>query len=70
MGERTTPEGAVGHESYQFTAGEWSMAVEYNVERPDQASYDIELTRYDEGFVWHGRVDAQGTVQELHVGEP
>jgi hypothetical protein len=70
MGERTTPEGAVGHESFQFTASEWSIAVEYNVERPDQASYDVELARYDEAFVWRGRVDAQGTVQELHVGSP
>jgi hypothetical protein len=66
MGERTTAEGSAGHESYRFTADEWSMVVQYNVGRPDQASYQTELARNDEAFVWHGRVDAEGTVHELH----
>jgi hypothetical protein len=65
MGERVTPEGAVGHEVFQFTADEWSMVVQYDVVRPDQASYHTELARHDEAFVWHGRVDSEGMVHEL-----
>jgi hypothetical protein len=65
VGERTTPEGAVGHESFQFSSDEWTMVVQYNVVRPDQASYQTELARYDDAFVWRGRVDAEGTVSEL-----
>jgi len=65
MGRRTTPEGAVGHETFEFTTNEWSTVVQYDVVRPDQATYRTELARHDEAFVWHGRVDAEGTVHEL-----
>jgi hypothetical protein len=65
MGERVTPEGAVEHETFQFTANAWTMVVQYNVGRPDQTSYQAELRRNDAAFVWHGRLDAEGTVHEL-----
>jgi hypothetical protein len=65
MGERTTPMGSVGHESCRFASDEWSMVVQYEVVRPDEASYHAELARYDEAFVWRGRVDPEGMVHEL-----
>jgi len=65
VGERTTPEGSVGHESCRFTADDWTMTVDYDLDRPDQVIYSIELRNSGTGFVWRGLVDADGMVQEL-----
>lgn len=65
IGERTTPEGLVGHESCRFTADDWTMTVDYDLARPDQVIYRVELRNSSTGFVWVGQVDAEGTVQEL-----
>lgn len=64
VGERTTPEGSVGHESCRFTDGDWVMTVEYDVLPPDQVSYQVGLRRSDDSFAWRGQVDAQGVVLE------
>ena len=63
-GERTTPEGSVGHESCQFTADNWAMTVEYDVVRPDQVTYPVEVRNSSTGFVWRGQVNAQGEILE------
>jgi hypothetical protein len=67
IGERTTPEGSVGHESCRFTADDWTMTVDYDLARPDQVIYRVELRNASSGFVWVGQVHADGTVQELRV---
>jgi len=64
VGERTTPEGSVGHESCRFTDGDWVMTVEYDLLPPDQMSYQVGLHRSDDSFAWRGQVDAQGVVLE------
>lgn len=65
VGERTTPEGSVGHEWCQFMADAWSMALDYEVARPDQVIYNAELRNSDTGLLWRCQVDAQGQVLEI-----
>jgi len=67
VGERTTPQGAAGHESCRFGTSDWVMLVEYDVLPPDQMIYQVELHNSGSGFVWRGRVDAQGVVMEEHL---
>ncbi len=65
IGERTTPEGAVGHEWCQFVADGWSMVVDYEVARPDQVSYNVELSNVDIDLLWRCQVNAQGEILEI-----
>jgi hypothetical protein len=65
IGERTTPEGAVGHEWCEFVADNWSMAVDYEVDRPDQVSYNVELRNSDTDLLWRCQVNAQGEILEI-----
>ena len=64
-GERTTPYGLVGHETYRFTssASGWTMTVDYDLVAPAQLVYEVGLL-VDTGFVWRGHVDAEGAVFE------
>lgn len=64
IGERTTPEGAGGHESCRFTAGAWTMTVAYELTSPEQVVYQVELRNSSTEFVWRGQVDAEGIVLE------
>lgn len=64
IGERTTPEGSMGHESCRFTAEAWTMTVEYDLVSPSQVVYQVELCNASTEFVWRGQVDAEGTVLE------
>nr|MBC7243928.1 hypothetical protein [Chloroflexota bacterium] len=64
IGERTTPEGAAGRESYRFTARAWTMTVEYDLASPEQVIYEVELSNASTAFLWRGQVDAEGTVLE------
>ena len=64
IGERTTPEGSIGHESCRFTANNWIMTVAYDVVRPDQVVYQVELRNSGTEFMWRGQVDAQGAILE------
>ena len=64
VGERTTPPDSVGHESGRFTAGDWTMRVEYDVMPPDQVLYRVELQNSASQFTWRGQVDAEGVVLE------
>jgi hypothetical protein len=72
IGERTTPSGMVGHEICQFISagsgevavGAWTMTVGYDLLPPLQRVYKVDLSQAGTGFVWHGQVDAEGTVLE------
>ena len=63
LGERTTPSGVVGHESFRFDADSWAMTVEHDLVSPDQVIYEANLSG-GSGFAWRGQVDAEGTVLE------
>ena len=60
VGERTTAEGSVSHESCRFASGDWLMTVDYDVVLPDQMTYQVELRGGK--TVWRGQIDAEGVV--------
>jgi len=64
VGERTTPEGSVGHESCQFAADDWTMTVDYDLVAPDQMVYHIQLWNTSTGFLCRCLLDAEGVVLE------
>jgi len=65
VGERTTAEGDVGHEQCEFTSGEWKMGVDYELDRPDQVIYQVQLQNPGTGVLWRCQVDTQGEVLEI-----
>ena len=62
--ERVTPEGIVGGEIYQYSAGDWVVTVAYPVVLPENTIYEISVANEDTGFQWAGTVDAEGVVTE------
>jgi len=62
--ERLTPENIVGAETYQYTAGDWVVAISYPVVLPEDTIYTISVANQSAGFQWEGEVDAQGTLTE------
>jgi hypothetical protein len=64
----TKPEGLVGGESYEYTAGDWLIAVSYPVVAPENVVYTIAVSNATIGFCWEGLVDAQGQVSETSFG--
>jgi hypothetical protein len=63
--ERLTPEGIVGGETYQYTAGDWVATVAYPVVLPENSIYTISVINTGTGFQWKGEVDSQGAVTQL-----
>jgi len=62
--KRTTPQGLVGSESYEYTAGDWVITVSYPVAAPENVVYTIVVANQATGFQWEGLVDAAGQVTE------
>ena len=63
-GSRVTNGALPGHETYQFSADKWVMSVDYDLSAPGDVEYELTLTGPENGFLWRGRVDAQGNVLE------
>jgi hypothetical protein len=61
-GGRKTPEGVVGSETYEYTAGDWKVKITYPVTAPEQVVYSIEVTNETQSFQWQGEMDAQGNL--------
>ena len=64
----TKPEGLVGGESYEYTAGDWLIAVSYPVVARENLVHTIAVSNATTGFRWEGQVDAQGQVTETSFG--
>lgn len=62
--KRTTPEGTVGGEKYEYTARAWIITVSYPVVAPDKVIYTVVANERLTGFYWEGAVDAAGQVTE------
>ena len=62
--EKLTPEGLVGGEEWQYTAGDWTVKVSYGVVAPEWTLYHISVSNQSTGFEWEGRVDGSGRVPE------
>jgi hypothetical protein len=65
--ERTTAEGIVGAETYEYRSGFWAVNISYPVVAPELVTYRIVISNESSGFQWQGEVDAQGTVTEVAV---
>ena len=63
-GERTTPEGLVGSESYEYVAGDWKVAITYPTAAPGDLIYRATVTNQATGFQWEGEL---GDGQVLNV---
>jgi putative hemolysin len=53
--EHTEPEGLVGGESYEYTAGDWLIAVSYPVVAPEEVVYTVNVSNQATGFQWEGQ---------------
>lgn len=62
--KHTKPEGLVGGESYEYTAGDWLIVVSYPVVAPESVVYTIVVSNQTTGFRLESQVDAQGQVTE------
>ena len=63
-GGRATAEGLLGHETYEYTSGEWTLSIGYPVVAPELVVYDVTITNPNAGIQWQGTVDADGEVSE------
>jgi hypothetical protein len=61
---RTTPEGLVGAETYQYRAGYWVITISYPMAAPDAVVYRVVVSNENTGFQWQGEVNAAGEVTE------
>jgi hypothetical protein len=62
--ERTTPEGLVGSETFQYAADDWVVTMSYRVVAPEAVAYSVVVANQTTGFQWEGEVDAVGQVTE------
>jgi len=62
--ERTTPEGLVGSETFEFTTGDWVVTVSYAVVAREDPLFQVVVANETTGFRWEGEVDAAGQVTE------
>lgn len=63
-GGRTTPEGRVGAESFQYTAQDWVITVSYPVVAPEVVIYQVMVENLTTGFQWEGELDANRNLTE------
>jgi hypothetical protein len=61
--QRTTPEGLVGSESWEFTAVDVTVSVSCPVVAPQNVVCRVTVDK-GSGFSWQGSVDAAGQVTE------
>lgn len=61
---RTTPEGIVGAEKFNYVSGDWTLGLSYPVVAPDVMIYTIIMNNSSTGFYWEGSVNAAGEVTE------
>ena len=61
---RLTPEGLVGSETFEYTAGDWAVTVSYPIVAPEAVVYQVLVANESTGFHWEGEVDAGWLVTE------
>jgi hypothetical protein len=61
---RTTPEGLLGSETYEYRSGHWVVTISYPVVPPDRTVYTVLVANQETGFQWEGQVAADGAVTQ------
>jgi len=64
-GGRTTPEGLLGSETFQYTADDWMVTISYPVVAPEEVVYQIMVENPTTSFRWQGMLDAEGYLIEM-----
>jgi hypothetical protein len=54
--------GLVGGVTMQYTADGWTVAIAYNVVRPDLTKYQVIVSNDALGFTWEGTVEADSAI--------
>ena len=65
QGERITPAGLVGSDTYRYTAGDWVATVTYPLVSPEDMVFNITVENRTTGFSWIGSIDANGQITEV-----
>ncbi len=71
--KRTTSEGLVGSESYEYRSGHWVITISHPVVAPEMVVYNVVVSNQNTGLQWEGDVDANGDVTEVRApisGQP
>ncbi len=66
QGGRVTPSGVVGHETYRYQGGGWTVTIEWSVVSPENLVYKV--TASHDKLVWEGEI-LRGTVTEISFGQ-
>ncbi|KPL21082.1 MAG: hypothetical protein AMJ93_10440 [Anaerolineae bacterium SM23_84] len=70
---RTTAEGLLGSESYEYRSGHWVITISYPVVAPEMVVYNVVVSNQNTGLQWEGEIDANGEVTEVRApisGQP
>jgi hypothetical protein len=62
--QRTTPQGVLGSETYEYSSGDWKVTVSYVLVAPENMEYRVTVGNAQSGFRWQGKVSPQGEVSE------
>jgi len=62
--QRTTPQGILGSETYEYSSGDWKVTVSYLLVAPENMEYRVTVGNAQSGFRWQGKVSPQGEVSE------
>jgi hypothetical protein len=62
QGGRVTPEGSVGHETYQYRGEGWTVTIEWSVVALEHLTYTVTVEH--NGMMWSGEV-SRGVITEL-----
>ncbi len=68
-GERTTPAGMLGAETYRYSSDSWLVTISHPVVPPDKATYQVAVSNSETGFGWQGEVTSAGDVTEFSTIE-
>jgi serpin B len=63
-GGRTTPEGLVGSETYEYVAGDWEVTITYPTAAPEDVIYRAMVVNHATGFQWEGEL-GEGRVMNV-----
>ena len=71
LGDQVPSAGLVGSSTFQYTAHNWVMEIQFPIVAPDATIYTVKV-HSSSGFRWEGLVDAYGQVATTSVtfGEP
>ncbi len=59
---RTTPQGMLGSETYEYRSGPWQVQISYPVVAPESIRYSVVVANGETGYRWQGELDSKGAL--------